>query len=65
MYSFYAMRQAGAATIDDPLALAKDLLPLTVIATGPAVEAGLGQPYAAHKCLGFVVQDLGKWPGRG
>jgi hypothetical protein len=62
---FHAITQADATTIDDILALAEQLLPLTAIATGPADETGLGQPYAAHQCLDFVVQDLGKWPGRG
>jgi hypothetical protein len=62
---FHAISQADATTIDDVLALAEELLPLTAIATGPADEMGLGQPYAAHQCLDFVVQDLGKWPGRG
>jgi hypothetical protein len=62
---FHAFSQADATTIDDLLALAEELLPLTAIATGPADEIGLGQPYAAHQCIDIVVQDLGKWPGRG
>jgi hypothetical protein len=62
---FHAIRQADASTIDEVLALAEALLPLPAIATGPANEMGLGQQYAAHQCLDFVVQDLGKWPGHG
>ena len=62
---YHVLRQADTATIEDVLALAEDVLPLAVIASGPGNELGLGREYAAHQCLDFVVQDLGKWPGRG
>ena len=56
---------------DDPgraqrvVALALERLPLEAIATGPADELGLGRAWRAHSALGFVVQDLRRFPGRG
>jgi hypothetical protein len=60
-----ALRQAGPDEIDQVIALARDLLPLADIASGPADELGLGPRFAPHGCLDFVLQELGKWPGRG
>ena len=47
------------------VALALERLPLEAIATGPADDLGLGRAWRAHSALGFVVQDLRRFPGRG
>ncbi|GAA2417244.1 hypothetical protein GCM10010191_29740 [Actinomadura vinacea] len=62
---FRAAGEAGPDGIDEVLALAVELLPLDEIATGPADEMGLGPGFRPHGCLDMLLQDLGKWPGRG
>ena len=63
---WYALMQT-----DDPgraqrvVALALERLPLEAIATSPADDLGLGRAWRAHSALGFVVQDLRRFPGRG
>jgi hypothetical protein len=47
------------------LALAKEHVPLNEIATGPATEMGLGPEYEAHRCLDYILQELGRFPGHG
>lgn len=51
--------------VDCVVALALERLPLEAIATGPTDELGLGRAWWAHSALGFVVQDLRRFPGRG
>jgi hypothetical protein len=58
------MRQCDEERIDVALGLA-ERLPLDTIATGPADSLGLGLEYAPHTCLDVIVQDLGRYPGRG
>jgi hypothetical protein len=40
-------------------------LPLDEIATGPADSLGLGEQYAAHSALDWILQDLKRFPGHG
>ncbi|MBI5779734.1 MAG: hypothetical protein HZA49_09820 [Planctomycetes bacterium] len=41
------------------------VLPLDKVATGPADEAGGGEEYKIHRCLDFILQNLGKYPSVG
>ena len=45
--------------------LATDTLDPDGLATGPADALGMGPEYAAHNALGFILQDLGRFPGCG
>jgi hypothetical protein len=47
------------------LELARELLPIAEIATGPAEESGLGPEWDVHDTLLDVVQSLVDKPGRG
>lgn len=58
------------STEDEPrfvqaLELARELLPIDEIATGPAEESGLGPEWDIHDTLLDVVQSLVDRPGRG
>ncbi|MFC9778393.1 limonene hydroxylase [Paenibacillus chitinolyticus] len=44
---------------------AEERLPLDEIAAGPGDEMGFGEAFAAHRCLGSVVQSLDRFPGTG
>jgi hypothetical protein len=62
---FNVMRKANGEHIDKVVALAERVLPLDRIASGPADELGLGPQFCSHSCLDFVLQDLGRFPGKG
>lgn len=64
-YWWQLMRRADAGRIDDVLALGLQIVPLDTIATGPSNLSGLGREYAPHSALDFILQDLGKFPGKG
>ena len=51
--------------LEQALTLARELLPLAEIATGPADESGLGPEWDVHDTLLDVVQSLVDRPGRG
>ncbi len=51
--------------LQEALELARELLPLDEIATGPADESGLGPEWDVHDTLLDVVQSLVDKPGRG
>lgn len=59
------MRTDDPGRVDRVVALALERLPFEAIATGPVDELGLGRAWWAHGALGFVVQDLRRFPGRG
>ena len=59
------MRTDDPDRIDQVLALAVAQLPLDRIAAGPADELGLGPEWAPHSALDFIVQALGRFPGKG
>lgn len=59
------IKNADQERIKQIVALAIEKLPLTEIATGPADEMGMGPEFNAHSCLGFLLQDLGLYPGHG
>jgi hypothetical protein len=58
------MRQCDEERIEVALALAEQL-PLDTIASGPADSLGLGAEFQPHRCLDAILQDLGRYPGRG
>ncbi|MFI0348950.1 hypothetical protein [Actinomadura sp. 9N407] len=62
---FRVLEQAGPGEIDAVVGLAAEVLPLEAIAAGPADEAGTGPDFAPHRSLDCLLQDLGKWPGKG
>ena len=64
-YWWDLMRTSDANRIDEVLALAAEKLPLDEISTGPSNHLGLGIEYATHHALGFILQDLGNFPGKG
>lgn len=62
---FNAMQAATQKRIDDLVSIAERGLPLDQIASGPGTQLGLGEEFAAHACLDFILQDLKHFPGKG
>jgi hypothetical protein len=59
------VHNADEARMDEALALARRLLDLESIATGPAEESGFGPDFKPHYCLDFLLPELGRFPGKG
>jgi hypothetical protein len=53
------------AEISNVIGLARELLPLADLATGPASSLGLGRSYAPDHVLDLIVSRLGDYPGHG
>ncbi|MDQ1196742.1 hypothetical protein [Agrobacterium sp. SORGH_AS 787] len=64
-YWWDLMRNSDSKRIDQVLELGLKRIPLDEIATGPRNELGLGPEYSAHTSLDFILQELGKFPGKG
>ena len=62
---YEVMNKADQQRIDQVIDLAVKVLPLEQVASGPAKELGLGPQFQIHHCLGFIVQDLKHFPGKG
>ena len=62
---YSVMRECNDRRIADVVALAESTLPLQEIASGPGIEMGLGPRFEAHRCLDFILQDLGRFPRHG
>ncbi|MEZ0580087.1 hypothetical protein [Nocardioides sp. MH1] len=62
---FAAWQQADPTRAVELAALARDLLPLGEIATGPGTALGLGPEWRAHSALDWSLQALGDHPGVG
>jgi hypothetical protein len=62
---FFAMKKCNNERIDQLVELAVNKLPLDEVATGPGSEWGLGPEFNVHSCFNFIIQDLGKYPGKG
>ncbi len=62
---YYVMQTDDPGRIDRVVALAKTKLPLDKIATGPGNELGMGLEWNPHRNLSFVLQELGRFPGKG
>ena len=59
------LQQTNENQIDEILTFTVSALPLDEIATGPADSLGLGEKYAAHHALDWILQDLKRFPGHG
>ena len=65
---FFWYRLTVGADRDDMARLVEEasaLLPLADLATGPGDDLGLGREYEADNCLGYVLQGLREFPGKG
>lgn len=62
---FHVMHACNNDRIEDVLAFARQAIPLDRVATGPTKEMGLGKGYELHRCVGFILQDLTRFPGHG
>lgn len=62
---YWVMQTDDPRRIDEVIELASERIPLDEIATGPADESGFGLGFGHHSDLGFVVQDLKRFPGKG
>lgn len=59
------MKTSDPARIDRVIALAEERLDLQAIARGPANEMGFGPEWSQHTSLDYLLQDLGRFPGKG
>jgi hypothetical protein len=59
------LQQTNENQIEEILSFAAGALPLDEIATGPADSLGLGEKYAVHSALDWILQDLKRFPGHG
>lgn len=62
---YEVMARCDAQRINTVMTFAEEHLPLEKVATGPSDEMGLGPGYETHSCLDFILQELGKYPGKG
>lgn len=51
--------------IDRVIEFAAETLPLKEIASGPSDSLGLGPEFQHHSALGFLLQELRRFPGKG
>jgi hypothetical protein len=63
---YQVMEDLTEERLDQIVSLAIEELPLDEIAAGPANESGIiGPQYEPHRCLDFILQNLGPYPGKG
>ena len=62
---FCLMRTSDPKRVDQVLALAFEQIDLAEIATGPGTELGVGPEFLHHCALDFILQELGRFPGKG
>lgn len=62
---YFLMKTRDLSRIEQAVALAEDLLPLTEIASGADEKMGMGEAFKAHRGLDFILQELREWPGHG
>ena len=62
---YQLMQTDDPGRIDRVLALAESVLPLDQIATGPGTELGFSHAFRHHSALDYIVQELGRFPGKG
>jgi hypothetical protein len=51
--------------IERVIEFAERTIDLESLATGAANEVGFGRGFEQHRCLGFILQELERFPGRG
>ncbi len=64
-YWWGLMRTSDNGRLDQILELAKDRISLAGIATGPGDSLGFGPDFADHTTLDYILQDIGRFPGKG
>ncbi len=62
---FYLMQTDDNRRIEQVITLAKQQNDFSLVATGPALEYGLGMEYQVHNVLDFILQELNRFPGIG
>ncbi len=62
---YHVMALCDEARIGEVVEFAVGSLDLAGIATGPGDELGLGSGFEPHRCLDYVLQELGRFPGEG
>lgn len=62
---WYVMDGVNKERIEKVVDLAVRVIPLKVIATGPAREFGMGREFQMHHILGTVLEKLGDYPALG
>jgi len=62
---FWVMQTPDRRRAERVIALALERLPLERIATGASDAAGVGPAFEHHNALGAVLQELGRFPGKG
>jgi len=62
---YHVMALCDQDRIGKVIEFAETTLDVEKLATGAADELGLGRGFEPHACLGFVLQDLRRFPGRG
>lgn len=62
---FYLMQTDDNHRVEQAMALAKQQNDFSLVATGPALEYGLGMEYQVHNVLDFILQELNRFPGIG
>jgi hypothetical protein len=62
---YHVMTQCDEDRIGKVIEFAEANLDLASIATGAADEFGLGRGFEQHSCLGSILQELRRFPGRG
>lgn len=62
---FWLLETHDESRVDRILQYAKQHIDLQRVATGYGDEIGLGQGFEEHNKLGWILQALRRWPGRG
>jgi hypothetical protein len=62
---YHVMTLCDEDRIGKVIEFAEANLDLARIATGAADELGLGRGFEPHSCLDYILQELGRFPGRG
>lgn len=62
---YHVMALCDENRISTVIDFASASIALARIATGAADELGLGRSFEQHSCLGFILQELWRFPGKG
>ena len=62
---WHLMQTDDPQRIDQVITLAHRQIDLAQVATGPGTLMGLGPEFRQHSALDMILQDLGRFPGRG
>lgn len=62
---FNVVWQMNEERLPQILEAAVETIDLSVVATGPGDEPGLGPGYEHHSCLDYLLQELRRFPGQG